>query len=394
MSSARPSIAVVVPLHNGARWIRDTLASVQAQTHPPAEIVVVDDHSTDDGPARAAAVLGVTVRPLTRPSVGGAGPGRQAGLEHTTAPLVAFLDQDDLWHPDHLRRLTDALRDRPDAPAAVAGLSVFDDASPPAYDIPPPALATLDPWASFPLNDILSPSGVLVRRTALDAIGGWPTDGAVTDFLAWFRLSVAHPFVTTGGMTCAKRRHAASKSVDLTTGNRSLYLQYRDALLRPLLAERRRHHPETINRLTARLAALRALGQLAAAVESERGATAGAPAAPALEALAEAEPHMFDRLAAFVVQFLCGPALRGREAHRQAVLDAFFSSWPASAPRAQHRLGVLFAASLSLWSILAFLRRGPLSPARWGLTVAAVRRVLRQGWTRPRPHIATLDPTA
>lgn len=391
MSASLPPVAVVIPLHNGDRWIRNTLTSVQAQSHPPAEIVVVDDHSTDEGPARAAAVPGVTVRALARPSVGGAGPGRQLGLEHTTAPLVAFLDQDDLWHPDHLRLLAELLATHPDAPAAVAGISVFDDGTPPRYDAPRLAPTPLDPWASFPLNDILSPSGVLVRRTALDAIGGWPADGAVTDFRAWFRLSMDRPFVANRCVTCAKRRHAASKSVDVTTNGRSAYLPYRTYHLRPLLADRIRRRPASAARLRRRMAALHALGRFAEAYETGRAAPLPS-AAQALEALATTEPHVFDRLTAFLFRFLFGPAFRGSIAHQRAFLELFLSRWPNSAPETRRRLEALFVASLSLRSVLSFLRGAPLDPARWRLTRASVERAVRQRRARWRTWAGRLVP--
>jgi glycosyltransferase involved in cell wall biosynthesis len=47
------SIVAVIPLYNGARWIEEALRSIFAQTLQPAEIIVVDNGSTDDGPAMA-----------------------------------------------------------------------------------------------------------------------------------------------------------------------------------------------------------------------------------------------------------------------------------------------------------------------------------------------------
>jgi len=383
MSSSLPPVAVVIPLHNGARWIQSTLAAVQAQSHPPVEIVVVDDGSTDEGPALAAAVDGVTVRPLARPSVRGAGPGRQCGFEQTTAPLVAFLDQDDLWHPDHLRLLARLLADRPDCPAAVASIRDFHDGTPPDYDAPRRAPSPFDPWSSFPFNGIRTPSGVLVRRAALAALGGWPTDAAVTDFVVWFHLSLDGPLVVNRCVTCAKRSHASSKLGEIQRAGRISFIPEKVRQLDALCAARGRRRPEQADQLRTRLDALRAGGRLAAAYDANRGHLVSA-AAPALEALAETEPAVLDDLFSFVFLFLLGRGLQSSVAAKRAVLDTFLLSWPDSAPRSRRRLRALFLQEFPARFFLDFLRRNPFRLLRWQLALASTAQALRRRWTRRR----------
>lgn len=92
-------VAVIVPCHNNAAYVGAALASIQAQTVAPAEIVVVDDGSID---ASRTIVRGVDgVRLLAQPNRGAAA-ARNAGVAATTAPLLAFLDADDLWPVDSL----------------------------------------------------------------------------------------------------------------------------------------------------------------------------------------------------------------------------------------------------------------------------------------------------
>ena len=108
------SVAAIIPLFNGSRWINSCLDSVFAQTHPPAEIIVVDDGSTDDGPQIIAALTRSDSRlRLLRKENGGQSTARNAGARAARSPYIAFLDQDDVWHPRHLEELIGPFRSSP-----------------------------------------------------------------------------------------------------------------------------------------------------------------------------------------------------------------------------------------------------------------------------------------
>ena len=159
------SIAVVIPLYNGAPWIRGTIESVLGQTLSPAEVVVVDDGSTDGSPDLVDGVEGVRI--LHNPGKG-ANVARNYGLEKTRSPYVAFLDQDDSWHPGHLGRLADALDETPDAPAAVSSLVPLVDGAEIELSDTPRKRERLDPWEGYPLAaPIWTASVALIRRTAI-----------------------------------------------------------------------------------------------------------------------------------------------------------------------------------------------------------------------------------
>jgi glycosyltransferase involved in cell wall biosynthesis len=98
-------ITAVIPLYNGAAFIEEALRSVFAQTLPPAEIIVVDDGSTDDGPAIVERLAAEHPLRLLRKPNGGQSSARNFGIAQAHGELVALLDQDDIWYPDHLERL-------------------------------------------------------------------------------------------------------------------------------------------------------------------------------------------------------------------------------------------------------------------------------------------------
>lgn len=105
MAAADHSVSVIIPLYNGARYIQEALDSVFAQVLPPAEVIVVDDGSTDDGPElvrRHAATHSLT---LLQKENGGQSSARNFGIRHARGSLIALLDQDDVWYPNHLHEL-------------------------------------------------------------------------------------------------------------------------------------------------------------------------------------------------------------------------------------------------------------------------------------------------
>ncbi len=103
MAAPQPLVSVVVPLYNGGATIEETLHSVQRQSWPHLEIVVVDDGSADDGPERVAALRREDrrIRLLHQPNSGVAA-ARNTGAAAADGAFLAFVDADDLWGPEKL----------------------------------------------------------------------------------------------------------------------------------------------------------------------------------------------------------------------------------------------------------------------------------------------------
>jgi Glycosyl transferase family 2 len=101
-TSSKPTVSVVIPLYNKGKYIERALNSVIAQTHPPLEIIVVDDGSTDDGPERVLKFNDPKTI-LLRQDNKGPGAARNAGLAIAKGKYIAFLDADDEWYPSFIR---------------------------------------------------------------------------------------------------------------------------------------------------------------------------------------------------------------------------------------------------------------------------------------------------
>lgn len=110
MRTIRHGVGVVIPMHNSAATIGRALRSVELQTVPVREVVVVDDHSEDAGPAIVEAWPDPRVR-MVRSTERGAAVARNTGVAALTSELVAFLDSDDVWYPDKLEHQLPLLTD-------------------------------------------------------------------------------------------------------------------------------------------------------------------------------------------------------------------------------------------------------------------------------------------
>jgi glycosyltransferase involved in cell wall biosynthesis len=122
------AVAAIIPLYNGARWIGGCLDSVFAQTHPPAEIIVVDDGSTDDGGKIVEALARQDSRLLLlRKPNGGQSAARNFGAKAARSGRFAFLDQDDLWLPRHVELLMEPFRNNPSLGWSFSDADAMDD---------------------------------------------------------------------------------------------------------------------------------------------------------------------------------------------------------------------------------------------------------------------------
>lgn len=101
MSAAdRPLVSVVVTFYNQAEFVAPALDGVLAQTYHPAEIIVVDDGSSDEA-LRACAAYGDRITVIHQDNAGPCA-ARNSGLRRARGSLVAFLDGDNLWAPEKL----------------------------------------------------------------------------------------------------------------------------------------------------------------------------------------------------------------------------------------------------------------------------------------------------
>ncbi|MGE3074355.1 MAG: glycosyltransferase family 2 protein [Dehalococcoidia bacterium] len=94
-----PLVSVIMPVHNGAHFLRESIPSVLAQDYQPIEIIVADDGSTDDSADVAESYPEVECLRLPK---GGVSRARNLAVERSSGEWLAFLDADDIWLPGKL----------------------------------------------------------------------------------------------------------------------------------------------------------------------------------------------------------------------------------------------------------------------------------------------------
>ena len=114
MENKNPTVAVVVATYNGATYLRAQLESIVQQTHKPAQIIIIDDASTDDtiAIARAFAAAHPEVMVVQNETRLGYIKNFEKGMLLANASYVALSDQDDIWVPYKIEKLLAAIGDQ------------------------------------------------------------------------------------------------------------------------------------------------------------------------------------------------------------------------------------------------------------------------------------------
>ena len=208
-----PTVSVVIPTYNAARYVGAAVDSVLGQTFRDVEVVVVDDGSTDD----TAAVLsryGQPVRYL-RQENSGVSAARNRGIQESIGRYVAFLDADDTWFPEKLDRQIAALESSSQYRACYS-----------AHVICTEALAPLAVQRSVrhgsALEDLLlrgnvvgTPSSVLCDRSLFSIVERFdPRLSQCADWDMWVRLATATEFLYLDEPLVTYRQHGSNMSAD------------------------------------------------------------------------------------------------------------------------------------------------------------------------------------
>lgn len=247
-----PKISIIIPVYNAANHLAETVESVLSQTITEWELILVDDGSTDDSVEMAESFVRRDPRiRLVQQANSGVVAARNRGIQEISphSEYVILLDHDDLWEPDTLQILQEALESQPNCVAAHGIIRMIDEGDSPfhgqfgeswgqerrgvvegremvwPFDRP----TTFSVFAFG--NCIMTPGQVLIRRAALNAVGSFdPACRPADDWDMWLRLSRLGDFVFLNQPLLHYRLHGNNAS-----NNRQMMERAEQVLRRKLL---------------------------------------------------------------------------------------------------------------------------------------------------------------
>jgi glycosyltransferase involved in cell wall biosynthesis len=212
-----PEVSVVIPTRNRLEMLQQTLETVLGQQGVDVEVIVIDEGSSDGTPAWLATLDDPRVQFVRHDEPRRLPGARNAGVSRATAPLVAFVDDDDLWSAGKLRAQLDEMRRTGASWSCVGCVHVDEHLEPVAVSHAAPAAEMAELLLRY--NAVPGGgSGVVIERSVLEQAGGFDeTLNAVEDWECWLRVvAVAGPPATIDRPLLAYRRlsHSMSHEVD------------------------------------------------------------------------------------------------------------------------------------------------------------------------------------
>jgi len=191
----KPAVSVVIPAYNAEAFICVTLDSVRDQTYKDYELIVVDDGSRDQTREVVERYLkehhlpGSCIRQANK-GIAGA---RNTGMAHAQGDFIALLDHDDTWYPAKLQKVMDEFKRCPQAGLVCHHLMMVKNGLNAGILKSGPAAKNMYEKLLFTTRgNHLSPTAVVFRRAAADAISGFrenPEFNTSEDYDFWLRLS-------------------------------------------------------------------------------------------------------------------------------------------------------------------------------------------------------------
>jgi glycosyltransferase involved in cell wall biosynthesis len=171
-------ISVIIPVHNGEKYLAEAVESVLAQTYRPIEVIIVDDGSTD-GTREVSQQFGSRIRYSFKPTRQGPGAARNHGITIACGSFYAFLDSDDVWVKDKLKRQIAIFHDNPDIDMVFGCTKLFH-----SPELSAQVKAKLDGAGQTMPGPIAGT--LLIKRNSFFRAGLFDTGWRVGEFIDWY----------------------------------------------------------------------------------------------------------------------------------------------------------------------------------------------------------------
>jgi glycosyltransferase involved in cell wall biosynthesis len=212
-----PRISVVMPTYNGERFLRPAIESILSQTFRDFELIAIDDGSTDGTAAilREFADRDDRVTLLSNERNLGIAGATNRGLAAARGEFVALHDHDDISLPHRFQTEIDFLRSHADLTVVGSAATLIDENGSQYAEFPLPCDEIDIKWRLLFWGDAFHYTSLMVRRSALQAIGGYGEDTAFRYAEAYDpfgRLAMGHHMVNLPEKLVLWRRHPSATS--------------------------------------------------------------------------------------------------------------------------------------------------------------------------------------
>ena len=186
---ALPKVSVIVPAYNGADLIGETIQSVLDQTYPHWELLIVDDRSPDQTAEVVRQFKDARIKYILHEENRGPDLARLTGLRASVGEIIAFLDQDDLFHPEKLERHVAYLAKHPEIGFTYNARFALNHSAKSVRELwrPPQTITLPDLVLAFPF----APSDMVMRRAWACREDIWEIDTQGSEIVFLGRLFLA-----------------------------------------------------------------------------------------------------------------------------------------------------------------------------------------------------------
>ena len=239
-SNRSGSVSVIIPAYNTEKYIRRAIDSVLAQTHPAAEIIVVDDGSTDGTPEIVQS-YGPPVRYIYQANAG-PGAARNAGIRAAQGDWIAFLDSDDEWLSEKLHVQMNLLHRNPDLLWATSNfIRCLCDENRRGPELEPARAQRLlngkeffpSYFTAYPLGGGGCTDTLIIHRSVFATVGEFPTEYChAEDIEFWCRIAFRWPRIAYSPQPLAIYHMGVDQCLTRQKVHYDLYIEFLERNLR------------------------------------------------------------------------------------------------------------------------------------------------------------------
>ena len=188
-----PPVSIVLPVRNGAHWLREAIASCLRQTFSDFEIIIIDDESSDESISIVNFFNDPRIRLMhTEPAHAGLIAALQLGCAEAQGEFIARMDADDVMHPRRLEKQVAVFEHNSDLAVCATQVGMLggenNEGLQRYIDWQNNLLTTKDHQRERFIESPLVHPSVMFRREALEKIGDYQDNGWAEDYDLWLRM--------------------------------------------------------------------------------------------------------------------------------------------------------------------------------------------------------------